>query len=165
MLLLYLDCQLLTRFKHYFLRLEHCNDEEKTSNDSAFTLWNTPFPPDLAACQVIDNSGSKPERLRCISLNDSLTGFSVFCVGGQTFGIFAHTATQPSAVKTYRKILQRIKQLIWIYFPLNGKEAIQEAWVRQKEGRGVFRSPTLMVGRTCVYVLALTLQLIDRLQT
>lgn len=142
---------LLTCRQGYFIRIE-----PRESQANTLTLWNTPLPPDLAICQIVDNSESKPKRLRCIILDNNLTGFSVFCAGGRIYGIHAHTRYYPSAIDAYLRIFPHKNQLVWIYFPLAAEETIQGAWIRQREGRGRISNPTLVVRSTFLCYLSVT---------
>jgi hypothetical protein len=87
--------------------------------------------------------------MRCITLDDNLTGLSVFCTGSRVYWVQAHTRYSPSAVDAYQRISLYREDLLWLYFPLTSGETIQDAWICQKGNRGLLENLTLVV-RTIV---------------
>lgn len=100
-------------------------------------LWDTPTPPKLSHCRffnIDDISGltENTHRLRTITLGADLTGLKFFCCAGLIYGIHAHRAKDKrTALETYNKFPQpRRESLLWIFLPLQQREAIEEVWVR-----------------------------------
>jgi hypothetical protein len=83
-----------------------------------------------------------------IVLGADLTGLTFFCCAGLIYGIHTHRAKdEHTALETYNKFprLQR-ESLLWIFLPLQQREAIEEVWVRHRvTGPGQLAVPILMV--------------------
>jgi hypothetical protein len=120
--------------------------EPLQSQVSNLTLWDTPAPPDLNLCQVIDNSKSRPKRLKSILIDHNLTGLSVFCTRTRIYGFHAHTQQNNSAPREYQNLVRNLKcPLLWLYFPLAMDEGIDGAWIRQRKTLSRLDNPVLIV--------------------
>jgi hypothetical protein len=117
-------------FKGGFLRLE-----PKIAEDIC-TMWDIPNPPRLDLCRFLPRKSPIPRRVRTVSLDKHVTGITVFCSAGHTYGIYVHRGKLSSAFGTYMKFPKALRRsFVWLYFPLAPGEAIEDVWIRCRNYR------------------------------
>jgi hypothetical protein len=99
-------------------------------------MWDTPNPPRLDSCRFVPRKGPIPRRVRTVSFDEHVTGITVFCSSGHTYGIYVHRGKLSSAFDTYMKFPKPLRwSFVWLYFPLAPGEAIEDVWIRCRKSR------------------------------
>ncbi|PYI02015.1 hypothetical protein BO78DRAFT_326207 [Aspergillus sclerotiicarbonarius CBS 121057] len=118
-----------------------------SGNESSFaTIWTSPFPPKFKPWNFYDVHNK--HRLHYIKLHAHVQGLLVCCANGSTVGIHGFSGKSKSFREfvnfMHRRMATSYKH--WIYFPLNGQEAITGAWIRKfKICRGQASNPVLVL--------------------
>ncbi|RAL04253.1 uncharacterized protein BO80DRAFT_491448 [Aspergillus ibericus CBS 121593] len=121
-----------------------------SGNDVSSAMnWTSPCPPKFNPWNFYDVH--KNHRLHYVELHAQVQGLLVCCANGSTVGIHGFSGTS----KPFRDFVdfmhgrRATSYKHWIYFPLNGQEAITGAWIRKiKVCRGSASHPVLVVSPT-----------------
>jgi hypothetical protein len=122
-------------------------------------MWDVPNPPRLDSCRFVPHKGPIPRRVRTVSLVEHVTGITVFCSSGHTYGIYAHCGKLSSPFDTYMKFPKLLRwSFVWLYFPLAPGEVIEDVWVRCRKSRSntTYDGPALVVSILQLTITRLT---------
>jgi len=87
-------------------------------------IWDTPTPPKPDLRRFVSDEASIHQRIRCVPLDQRVTGLSVFCTGGRMYGIHVHRNCS-SAAHVYSGLPHRLQhRIVWLYFPFGPKEEV-----------------------------------------
>lgn len=87
-------------------------------------------------------------RISCVPLDNCVTGLTVIFSGGYIYGLHAHREGVSDTLN-YPKVHYRLRELVWLYFPLGKAEEIQAIWICSKKDRSSY---AFMVG-LCLFAL------------
>ncbi|KAF4630812.1 hypothetical protein G7Y89_g7323 [Cudoniella acicularis] len=113
---------------------------EKSSRLRDFNLQSldTLNPPAWDSCYYFGEEIEGLQRMRSISLDQNITGMTVFCTRGRIYGIHTYHG-RSLAVDTYSRLTKRLQdQVVWLYFLLGPREIVDNIFVRFR-----YQSPTI----------------------
>ncbi|KAI1506026.1 hypothetical protein F5X99DRAFT_404574 [Biscogniauxia marginata] len=105
---------------------------------SGLQTWDTPTPPDQVHTTLYRADIGNSTQFRTIKLCDA-TGITFFFCHGNVYAIHAHTASAPSAKRTFESLSRRRQHTVtWLYVPIPPNDRITAFGTRLSKSRNQY---------------------------